>query len=433
MPQNFMTSNFIWCGRNPEDRQTEPRIVYFRKQFHQAEKLRISANCRYKLYINGRFVQEGPQKGSRETAYVDEADIKALCSEPVNTAAVEVLYYPEDPGKRNDSLYYSPFSCLYVEDTGPLKELDGKEGWKCCPADHIRLVREPFDPAPIHGSEIVSGSEAMRGWRETGYDDSGWEAAVPYTFFEVNKPVAPFALAERTIPAMEHTHQTFRDVVCVRESAARKNEELFSEWKKMLDGEAPVEMPANTTHIVEISAGKEMCGYPSLCVAGGKDAVIEILYAESYGIPQPDMQTPFGSRPVPPKKQDRTDYRKGSLQGMQDIYIVSGFGTKEKPEIYTPFLFRTFRYIRVKVTTKEQGMSLIKYDYLSTGYPLEVKTHLTTSDESLNRIWDISLRTLKRCMHETYVDCPYYEQLQYTMDSRAEIMFTYADYNVKLA
>ncbi len=61
----------------------------------------------------------------------------------------------------------------------------------------------------------------------------------------------------------------------------------------------------------------------------------------------------------------------------------------------------------------------------TTGYPLKVKTVVETSDPELNAVWDISLRTLKRCMHETYEDCPFYEQLQYAMDTRAQILFTY--------
>ncbi|HJA65808.1 MAG TPA: hypothetical protein H9955_05825 [Candidatus Mediterraneibacter cottocaccae] len=429
MNQDFFRTNWIWMQDEIHDEREYPCIVYFRKEFNDAGKIRISANCRYKLYINGVFVQEGPQKGNAETAYADSADLgKYVRKGEKNTAAVEVLYYPEDPARRNDSLYYSQYPCLYIEDLGDAveKALNGKEGWRYTMASHIGITGEPFNPAPIHGEERVHARADLAGWMESGYDDSSWQEAKPYNFLQVNKPVAPFNMEERTIPPMRHESCRFEGVVCVRESSAQTADSLKEQWEKMLSGTGTVEIPANTTQIVEISAGEEMCGYPAFIMAGGKEAEITFLCSECYGVPQPDVVTPSGARKLPPLKGDRTDYVHGVLEGTTDVYYAAGYGTKEKPEKYTPFLFRTFRYIQVKITTKDQGMSLLGYDYLSTGYPLEVKTHLETSDESLNRIWDISMRSLKRCMHETYVDCPFYEQLQYTMDSRAEILFAYA-------
>lgn len=425
MDKNLMVSNWIWTNDWKEADKKEPCVVYFRKEFEQAEKLRISANCRYKLYINGTFIQEGPQKGTIEAAFVDEAFISGYVKAGKNVAAVEVLYYPEDAGSRNDSLYYSPFPCLYIEDTGAKEELDGKEGWKYYAADQVRITGEPFDPAPIHGAEIVQGGEALKGWKENGYDDSFWCDAKPYTFFESNRPIAPFNLEDRTIPPMEHQACAFHEIVRAGAPEMTAGSVLAKKWEQLIKGEQSIEIPANTTQIVEISAGEEMCGYPMLSVAGGCGAKIEILYSECYGVPQPNLPTPMGERPAPPKKGDRTDFVNGSLEGPVDIYKVAGFGTKENPESYEPFLFRTYRYVQVKITTMDEPLDILRYDYLSTGYPLEVKTKLQTSDESLDRIWDISLRTLRRCMHETYVDCPFYEQLQYTMDSRAEILFTY--------
>ena len=40
------------------------------------------------------------------------------------------------------------------------------------------------------------------------------------------------------------------------------------------------------------------------------------------------------------------------------------------------------------------------------------------------RVWDVSWRTLQLCSHETFEDCPYYEQLQYVGDTRIQALIT---------
>lgn len=73
-----------------------------------------------------------------------------------------------------------------------------------------------------------------------------------------------------------------------------------------------------------------------------------------------------------------------------------------------------------------QPLVLRNFTYTETGYPLNVQTKADASDERFKKIWEISERTLRCCMHETYEDCPFYEQLQYAMDTRAQILYTYA-------
>ena len=49
-----------------------------------------------------------------------------------------------------------------------------------------------------------------------------------------------------------------------------------------------------------------------------------------------------------------------------------------------------------------------------------------SSDAELNRIWDIGWRTMRVDAHETFMDSSYWEQLQYTGDTRLEMLITYA-------
>lgn len=65
---NRLRTNWIWLPNwIPED-DSDARIVYFRKEMMvddalpAKKEIKITADSRYKLYINEKFVQEGLQK-----------------------------------------------------------------------------------------------------------------------------------------------------------------------------------------------------------------------------------------------------------------------------------------------------------------------------------------------------------------------------------
>lgn len=433
MDTTMQSTNWIWLPDwTPED-DLRPQIVYFKKALTldalpKTAEIRISADARYKLYANGVFVQEGPQKGYPDTWYVDTADLAPYLKIGENVIAAEVLRYPERTGERNESLFRTAFPCLFIEDLpGSPLSLSGASGWLCRRASGIRIIGESTRPAPIHILEEVTADAALQGWKEPGSRDTGFVPASPWSAPAILGFLAdaPFHQEPRAIPPMQHEEASFRKVSAVRESGAKTKESLKEEWEKLLAHTGTVEIPANTTQIVELDAGEESCGYPIFQMAGGKGARIRFLKAESYAYPRPPQESPFGLLPSAPQKGDREDAENGVLVGETDTYTAAGSGTGAAPEVYEPFWFRTFRYYQVAVTTREEGMTLLSFSFRTTGYPLDVRASFSCSDESLLPVWGISIRTLRRCMHETYVDCPYYEQLQYAMDSRQEILYTY--------
>ena len=474
MDVSMLMTNWIWIPEwTPQD-DADARIVYFRKEIELTEKpenkrIRISADSRYKLYVNGTFVQEGPQKAlSLKEWFVDEAELAPFLHAGRNAVAVEVLRYPAPSfssanAKSNDSLLRTEIPNLFVEDLTGGASLSGKSGWKCRINREINIVGEDERPAPIHAQERVSATDLFAGWKLPSFDDSDWSSAKPRIFFDIPLADAPGRLTARTIPPMRHEEKHFEDVVCLRdpsrikkeldqalyakalgagmpETAARAAAEkevgtipLLQEprtqqaWDRMLRGEGSVIIPAGTEQIVEISAGAEECGYLEYAFEGGKGAQIVTLCSECYAYPgKPDPKAGLMGAVPKPTKGDRTDFAGGKLFGHRSTYTAAGYGTPEAPECYEPYWFRTFRYVQLRVTTGEEPLTISRFTHRTTGYPLEVKTEAKASDPAFSGIWDISVRTLERCMHETYVDCPFYEQLQYAMDSRSEILYTYA-------
>jgi len=61
-----------------------------------------------------------------------------------------------------------------------------------------------------------------------------------------------------------------------------------------------------------------------------------------------------------------------------------------------------------------------------TAYPFEERASFQSPDAQLDDIWKVSWRTARLDAHETYMDTPYYEQLQYVGDTRIQALISYA-------
>ena len=442
---------WIWV---PGGDAAHTQLALFRRTLELDEapasaKIRISAETRYKLYVNGVLAALGPAKGDASEWFVDTVELAGLLRRGENVLAVEVLHYGTAEAQTNQSLFHTSTPGLYVEDvaTGDAllgDALDGREQdapaeipanalaaiyaprpacgldvradrrWRCRVDGGFSIVSENPFFGPLQILEDRAGDVTLAGWKLPGFDDSAWQKADPYDIVRLKTGVSPRNLRPRPIPAMRRERCRFAGLYGNRETSVPA-----AAWEALLAGRDRVVVPAHATEFVEIAAGEEMTGFLSLRVAGGAGATVRILTSECY------VEAQEGGLMAETRKGDRTD-ASGELAGFTDTYRVAGSGSAEAPEAFEPFWFRTFRFVRLAVETADEPLALAGFDYEETGYPLEVRTWVETSDPAMADIWDMSLRTLERCMQETYTDCPFYEQLQYLHDARSQILFTYA-------
>jgi len=70
----------------------------------------------------------------------------------------------------------------------------------------------------------------------------------------------------------------------------------------------------------------------------------------------------------------------------------------------------------MEIETGDAPLDLLDYQADLDVYPFERRFAFASSDPDLEKIVEVGWRTARMCALETYVDCPYYEQLQYFGD-----------------
>ncbi|RYF56488.1 MAG: alpha-rhamnosidase, partial [Cytophagaceae bacterium] len=164
-------------------------------------------------------------------------------------------------------------------------------------------------------------------------------------------------------------------------------------------------IPANTVATLLLDQSVLTNAFPTLLFSGGTDAGISLGYAEA-------LYTKI------PNKGNRNEVDGKQFIGRKDSLISNG----TTGQVYTPLTWRTYRYLQLRVTTKAEPLVIDDIYGTFTGFPFQRTASLRTDNPEMNAMLDIGWRTARLCAVETYMDCPYYEQLQYIGDARIQAM-----------
>ncbi len=364
-----------------DDRPTKPKFYYFSKEFDApcgaSLKVRASGDTRYALYLNGTLVLEGPCQGSAYQTYFESEDLTPYLTEGKNTLIAKVMYV-------TDGYFISTF-----RKSAPAFWLDGEltdgetttklgtdASWTCAREDACALE---------HGTDCYISIPPYEHW--SGASVRTPIACVPS--FEPDFDRACFdecginqtyVMAPRSLPAMET--EAYRPMQAVRSG------EGFTEFDAI----------SYTTAKLRLRFRAK---------AGSR---IRIMYAECYRLTDENGKRYKGVR-------DAYDQPSAFLYGCFDTVVATG-----EEQVFEPFWYRSFRFARVECD--DPDLAVLSFDYAFYHYPLDAAGTFACSDPRYNKMWEISRHTVLCCMHEMYVDCPYYEQQQYDMDSALEMLFT---------
>jgi alpha-L-rhamnosidase len=400
----------------PESSNSEFGVFLFRKEISIPSKpekfiVHVSADSRYKLYVNGVYVCNGPARSHLFKWNFESIDISTYLNPGTNVITSVVWNFA---GHR------------------PLAEISGQTGFliqgntkeeNVMNSDTSWLVFKSlaYKPLPVNinqyyamgAGEFFNCEKHPWNWMEKDFNTTGWQHAREV---ETAKPVACMGewggpsehlLSPREIPFMEEKNQRFFKI---------RRSDIANIPEGFLNGNTPVTVSANSKVKILIDQNELTTAYPVLNFSKGSKSTIKLTYAESL----------FDSNG---NKGNRNNIEDKQIIGNADVIVCDG-GNKR---IFQTLWWRTFRYIELEIETKDEPLVLNDFYSIYSAYPFEEKASFTTDNPQLKDIWNVGWRTQRLCANETFFDCPYYEQLQYIGDTRIQaLVSTYVSSDSRL-
>ncbi len=430
LPEGF-TVRWIW---HPTLLPGDASILAFRLPFavdeEQSVRIHVSADQRYELFFDGERLGRGPQRGDLAHWFFETYELDLTPGEHLLSA--RVWWLPDD-GPPMAQISAAPGFVVFAEGSLNQTISTGAGDWEVMAIRAYR--REDADLAAyrvVGWSLRVDGQRFPWGWQSDAELLGTWVPASPCEI-----PVGPghpgydtdlgtrnptHHLLPATLPPMlEVPHslglvrhaERIADETRIQAILPEEHDAALAEaFQKMLRGKQPLTLPPNQHVRVIVDLEDYYCGYPELTVTGGTGAQVAIAWAESL-FESPDPRSHVKGH------RDCVDGK--YFRGAADRFLIAGGAHRT----YDTLWWRSGRYLEVRVHTGTEPLSIERLGIRETRYPLEMEATFEADDAELVATIPVMFRTLQMCAHETYMDCPYYEQLMYVGDTRLQVLVTY--------
>lgn len=420
----------------------EPLVLHFRravtlKAVPAHYVVRVSADNRFILYVNSKRVGDGPARGDLTHWRYEVYDLAPFLKAGENLVTATVwnfgVYAPV--AQMTDRTAF-----LLESETRGEESLSTPKGWLV----EIEPGQTPI-PRVADGNweymaagtgEELDATKFDWNWQQQGVGSNWVKVASPEReSIYPNSGEAhaadttgdnPWGLVPDGLPQMEYAGTAAGEVV---------RTEMFGSANVVGEsGPMPFRIQTNRSSFTAFPAGaiaipsskrvtilfdrKTLTtAYPQLTVSGGKGARIKLTYAEAL---YDDKH----------HKGDRDEVAGRNAAGLSDVFLPDGGAHRT----FEPLWWRTWRYLALDITTGDEPLTLESLKANFTTYPFEERAKFEAASPAndvslagdLAKIWEVSWRTARLDAHETYMDTPYWEQLQYIGDTRIQALVSYA-------
>ena len=416
------------------------------QQAQDAEFLvHVSADERYELYLDGEFIGRGPERGDAKHWFFESYQLTLSAGAHRLVARV----WSQGGGATGEDVQNAGAAGTVQQDAGaPYAQMSVAHGFLLCPnnaelAPDFATGAAPWQGKELGGIEWISplcawgtGDNVRVDGRAYDWDfENGagqkWGKIIKTeragrTGVQGESGGAHGLTPAMLPPMMDEERQGFR-VRHVSQTAPptceipiREADCLTAEmdgWQSLLSGESALKIPAHTTRRAIVDLENYFCARPVVTLSGGRDALVRVDWAEGLYRSLDDWSK--GDRDAIEGKYFTATWNR--RDGVGDEFIADGGDHRQ----FSTLWWQAGRYLEIEVQTGDAALLIEKFALRETRYPLETQSRFASSDANLSAIAPIMTRALQMCAHETYMDCPYYEQLMYIGDTRLQVLVTY--------